>query len=116
MKNLQSVFSRIQELKKEQKEIRTVYKDALKNSNEYQNILEKIDALKTRKKEIEDGIKDDLKSSFEKLENLKYDIASENELMSDIALNQLVKGESISITDQYENQYEPIFSVRFKKM
>ncbi|NUM25787.1 MAG: hypothetical protein HUU49_04195 [Candidatus Buchananbacteria bacterium] len=116
MKDLHSVFSQTQKLKKEQKEIRGAYKDALKSSDSYQKILDEIADLKTRKKEIEDGIKLEMKSSFEKLENLKYDIETNNELMSDIALNQFVKGEPIQLKDEYDNEYEPIFSVRFRKL
>ena len=116
MKDLQSIFTKLQNLKKEQKELKAIYRDSLKNSDQYQKIIEDLKELKTKKKDIEDLTKAELKSSFEKLEGLKYDIESENELMSDIALNQLIKGEPISITDQYENKYEPVFSVRFKKI
>ena len=116
MKDLNSVFSQIQKLKKEQREIRAAYKDSLKSSDVYQKILDELTELKNRKKEIEDGIKLEMKSSFEKLENLKYDIETSNEMMSDIALTHFAKGEPIQIKDEYENEYEPIFSVKFRKI
>ncbi|MDX9893719.1 MAG: hypothetical protein RB292_04925 [Patescibacteria group bacterium] len=116
MKNLQDIFNRTQKLKKEQRELKAVYRDALKNSDHYQKILEEIKSLRETKKQIEDGIKADMQSSFQKLENLKYDIETENELMSDLALNHLVKGEPINIKDEYDNEYEPIFAVRFRKL
>ena len=37
-------------------------------------------------------------------------------MMSDIALNKIMKGETVEITDQYDNKYEPLFSVKFRKI
>ncbi len=37
-------------------------------------------------------------------------------LLSDIALNYVLNGEEIAITDQKENKYEPLFSVKFKRI
>jgi len=41
---------------------------------------------------------------------------NDNQLLSDIAMSQVAKGEKIEISDEYETKYEPIFSVRFKKI
>ena len=30
-------------------------------------------------------------------------------------MTKLMKGESVSVSDEYENEYEPVFSVKFKK-
>jgi len=103
------------ESKKEQREIKKMYRDALSTSKVYQDVLEELKVLKDRKKKIEDNIKDNFRSEFDKLDTLKTDIESDKMLISDVAINQLVKGEMVEITDQYENKYEPIFSVRFKK-
>lgn len=116
MSQLQDIFNKIQETKKTQKDIKATYRDALSNSQEYQQVLEKIKALKEQKKSIEDAIKSDFSSEFDKLDSLKLDLESNNTLLSDLALNEVVKGEMIEITDQYSNKYEPIFSVKFKKI
>lgn len=116
MAKIQEVFLRIQETKKEQKEIKTMYKDALKNSNAYQDVIEEIKKLKDRKKQIEDNIKDEFRSEFDKLETLKNDIENDNMLLSDAALSQLMSGKPVEVMDTYENKYEPIFSVKFKKV
>jgi hypothetical protein len=42
-------------------------------------------------------------------------IAGDNQLLSDLALNQLAKGEAIKIVDENKVEYEPVFTVRFKK-
>jgi len=115
MANIQEVFLRIQETKKEQKDIKSMYRDALQNSKAYQDVAEEINKLKDRKKQIEENIKDDFKSEFDKLETLKNDIDNDNLLLSDAALTQLMSGKTVEVQDTYENKYEPIFSVRFKK-
>lgn len=93
-----------------------MYKDALKNSNAYQDVIEEIKKLKDRKKQIEDNIKDEFRSEFDKLETLKNDIENDNMLLSDAALSQLMSGKPVEVMDTYENKYEPIFSVKFKKV
>ncbi|MDA3840194.1 MAG: hypothetical protein PF572_03820 [Patescibacteria group bacterium] len=116
MSKIQDFFNKIQVSKKKQADIRKMYKDALDTSQQYGEIVEKIKTLRDKKKEIENVIQMDFSSEFDKLENLKIDIESDNMMMSDLALNQLTKGEMIEISDEYENKYEPIFNVKFKKL
>ena len=52
MQDIQEVFNRIQETKKEQKHIRTIYKDLLESSTEYRELLEKLQTLKERKNRL----------------------------------------------------------------
>jgi len=115
MAKLQEVFLRIQKSKKEKKEIKSIYRDALSNSAEHQKITEDIKVLKEKKKGIEGSIQDDMNSEFIKLDQIKIDIESDNMLLSDIAINHIVNGEIIELSDDKENKYEPIFSVKFKK-
>ncbi len=115
MSSLQEVFDRIQKTKKEQKEIKQAYRDALDNSAEFRRISEELKTLKTQKQQIELDAKREFSAEFTKLEDLKIDLDSDQEMLSDLALNQLVKGETVEITDQYESKYEPVFSVKFKK-
>lgn len=116
MSKIQDFFNKIQVNKKKQADIRKMYKDALSTSQEYMETADKIKKLRDKKKEIELAIQSDFSSEFTKLENLKIDMESDNLMMSDLALNQLTKGEMIEITDEYENKYEPIFNVKFKKL
>lgn len=115
MQNVQEIFNHIQELKKKTKEIRTSYKDALSGSQEYQEIEEKIKALRMRKKQIEASTKQDYSSEFDKIDEYKTDLASDNVLLSDAALTKMMKGETIEVVDEYNNNYEPVFTVKFKK-
>lgn len=116
MTDLQTVFARIKETKRKQRELKASYKDALSQSREYQELLEKLDALKIRKKQIETELKKEMESDFQKIDAYRLHIQNDNELMSDLALNQLVSGETVEIVDENEQKYEPVFTVRFKKV
>ena len=116
MANLQEIFNRLQKTKKEQKEIKAMYRDALKNSNGLQAVLDEINTLKGKKKQIENGIQDDFRVEFDKLDVLKADIENDSMLLSDAALSEYLKGKGVEIIDEYENKYEPIFKVQFKKI
>jgi len=115
MPNIQEIFNNIQKAKKEQKEIKNMYRDALANSSGYQSTLEELKALREKKKKIEEGLRDDFRAEFDKLEVLKADIDNDTMLLSDAALSEYVKGRPVEIVDEYENKYEPIFKVQFKK-
>ncbi len=93
-----------------------MYRDALTTTPEHAEISEKMKSLRERKKQIEQAIKEQFGKEITELEDLKVDIESDTELMSDAALTQLVKGETVEVTDQYQNQYEPVFTVKFKKV
>ena len=101
--------------KKEQREIKTIYRDALKNSSGHKAVLDEMNMLKEKKKIIEEGIQDDFQVEFDKLEVLKADIENDSMLLSDAALSEYLKGVGVEIVDEYENKYEPIFKVQFKK-
>lgn len=114
--NLQEVFKRIQERKKEQSELKKMYRDALSINGAYQEVLEELEALKLKKKKIEAGVQSDFKEEFDKLEGLKLNIAGDSQMLSDIALTQLTSGETVKIVDENKTEYEPIFTVKFKKV
>lgn len=116
MQNIQDVFNRMQDTKSEIKDLRGVIKDALDNSHEYQMILDEISVLKEKKKDIELEIRDDYSSECIKLDELNLDLKTDKELLSDIALNMVAKGEMINITDGYGKPFEPKFSVKLTKI
>ncbi len=92
-----------------------VYRDSLANSYKHQNAVEDLKALKEKKKQIEGSIQEDLKTEFIKLDKLKKKVEEDTQLLSDTALTDLIKGKEVEIFDENENQYVPIFSVKFKK-
>jgi predicted nuclease with TOPRIM domain len=115
MQDIQEIFNRIQQAKKKQKDIMAAFKDALASSTEYQDTNENLKNLRTKKKQVEITIREQFSSEFTKLDDLKIDIESDTELLSDIALTKVMKGEGVEITDEYGNKFEPVFRVKFKK-
>ncbi len=115
MQDLQEIFNRMQETKKKQKDIRSAYKDALAASEEYKEIGDKIKTLRERKKQIENTIKESFASELTKLDDFKIDLESDATMLSDMAMTKLMKGETVEVVDQYNNTYQPVFTVKFKK-
>lgn len=112
---IQEVFSKIRVMKKEQKDLKEMYKDALAQADEYEEIVEKIKELREKKKQIETRIQGELGRAWDKLEDLKLEVESNKEMMNDIALTTLMKGETVLVKDEFENTYEPTWKVNFKK-
>lgn len=115
MNDIQTLFNTLQEAKSEQKEIRKEYRDALLHETAYQEILEEIKNLRDKKKLIESEVQSQMGDRWARLEDLKYDIAETQQMISDQAVNSIMKGESIALKDEYDTLYEPKFSVTFKK-
>jgi uncharacterized protein YdcH (DUF465 family) len=115
MSQVQEIFNRLQKYKGEQKELKTMYRDALKNSAEYQKIVEDLNKLKEDKKKVEARIKEEFANELDKIEVLNNEIKNDNQVLSDAALAKIMKGERIEVKDEYEVEYEPIFSVKFQK-
>lgn len=115
MQNIQEVFNHIREIKKEQKDLKDMYKDALAQADEYDEIVEEMKTLREKKKQIEARIQREMGRAYEKLEDLKNEIETDKVMLNDIALSTLMKGETVEVQDEYDNKYEPEFNVKFKK-
>jgi hypothetical protein len=115
MQDIQQIFDRVKEFKAQQKLIRDAYKSELSHHSEYQEIKDDLEKIKIQKKEIEKSIKDSMIKDFEKLEDLKLDIDADNEMISDLAFNKLMKGEKVEILDELGNKYDPVIIVKFAK-
>lgn len=114
MRNIQEVFNQIQEKKKEIRDIKKMYRDTLEVSGEYRELLEKLEELKARKKQLEAAAWEEV-GSKNTYETSKLDIRQDRELLTDLAINILMNGETVKIVDTDNNEYEPKFSVTFKK-
>lgn len=115
MNDLQEVFNRIRETRIKSKEIRKMYQDSLIANQEYQEVKEKLEELKVRKKQIESQIQEDQQADFQKLDAYKMHVKNDLEMLSDLALNKLVSGETVEVVDEAGGKYEPLFTVKFKK-
>jgi hypothetical protein len=115
MQDIQSLFDTIQSAKREQKEIRKEYRDALLHESAHQELTDQIKDLREKKKLLESEVQAHMGSRWDRLEELKHDIAETQEMISDAAISLFMKGEPVAIKDEYDTLYEPKFSVTFKK-
>lgn len=114
MAKLEQVYRRLEENKGRRKEIGKMLKDELEHNARYQEIKEEMALLREEKKGIEQDIRAST-SEFMELEELKAEIATDQELLADIALNMYVNSETVEIVDEFDRTWYPVFKVSFKK-
>lgn len=115
-KQLQLIFDEVALKKQEKRDLNEMYKSALENMDHFIEIEEKIKALREEKKQIQEIAKSQLGRAYEKLEELKNEIATDRTRMTDVALNDLMKGVTVAVKDSFDNEYEPVWSVKFVKI
>ncbi|EKE25677.1 MAG: hypothetical protein ACD_5C00075G0009 [uncultured bacterium] len=115
MGQLQMEFIETRELKKDLKDLKEMYKDTLANMDNYEEICEEIKTLREKKKEIELKAQAQMGRAWDKIEELKDEIKAKKEIINDLAINDLMKGQTVEVRDEFENDYEPIWSVKWKK-
>ena len=116
MRDIQEVYNELQETKKGQKDIKREYKDALVNANEYEETVEKLKELREKKKQIESITQDRLGARWDELERLKAKTDELSQMLTDIAMSELMAGKTIALKDEYDNNYEPVYKITFKKI
>ncbi len=114
MPTLQEIHSRLQEKKKERREIKQSFQDQLRNHARYTEIVDEMDRLRAEKKGIENEILS-RDVDADRLEELKVDIATDGILLADVALNMYVANQTVEIVDDQNARWLPLFTVRFKK-
>jgi hypothetical protein len=114
-RQLQLIYDEVAEKKQSQKELQEMYKDALRNVDKYNDLGDKIEKLRNERKGIELKIQSQLGRAYDKLLDIKSEIAAEKVTMTDLAINDLMAGQTVEVEDSFGNKYEPIWSVKFKK-
>lgn len=116
MKNIQDVFDRLQEKRRQVSVIRKKYQEELATSGEYQRIKEELARLREKKKRYELSVKSQSGASFSRIDDLAFTIRQDAQLLSDLAITTLMKGDRVEVRDpEHSVSYEPVFSVRFRK-
>ncbi|MBD3251671.1 hypothetical protein GF380_04445 [Candidatus Uhrbacteria bacterium] len=116
MQDIQDVYNRIQQKKKDRKKIKSLFNEAFDGNTKIQELKDEIKKLQAQKKEIEMEVRADYGTELQDLENIESDIKSDQELMDDIAISTYMKGESISFKDEDDTEFEPVFKVSYKKV
>jgi hypothetical protein len=116
MQDMQEVFDKIQELKLARKEIGREYRNALAQTDRYGELKEEIKTLRDKKKSMESAVQAEMGSRFEQFEKANREIESSQQLLTDIAMTNLMEGKSISLKDKNNAEYEPSYKITFKKI
>ncbi len=114
-KSIQDIFDRLQEKKKQVSVIRRKYKEELATSAEYGRIREDMEKLRAKKKQYEISIKQRAGANFARVDELALAVRQDAQLLSDITITSIMKGERVEIKDEH-SEYEPVFTVRFRKI
>jgi len=114
MPNLEDVYKRLEKNKKRKREIGKMISDELSHDSRYQEIKEEVKTIREEKKAIEQTIKANA-PNFAEFEELKVEIQTDQEVLSDLALNMYMKDQSVEIKDEYDQSWYPNFKVTFKK-
>ena len=115
MKSVQDIFDRLQEKKNQVKLVRRKYKEELAASTEYQRTLEEMQKLREKKKKYEKAIREQSGAAFSKLDDLSLAIRQDSQMLSDVALTSIMKGERVEVKDSH-SEFEPVFTVRFRRV
>jgi hypothetical protein len=114
MKTLQEVFDRLQEKRRQVTVVRKKYKEELAANVEYARIREDMEKLRARKKQYELSVKQQAGANFARMDDLALTIRQDAQMLSDMALTTIMKGEPVAVRDD-RTEYEPVFAVRFRK-
>lgn len=116
MRDMQEVFDEIQEHKQRRKEIAREYRDVLAQDQDYQDMKEELATLRDKKKMREQGAQSGMGRLWEEYERAGSDIAELEQMLTDIAMTNLMDGKSISLKDKNDAEYEPSYKITFKKI
>jgi len=112
---LQELHKELREKKEERKKLREAIKDELKHHARYAEVVDELGTLREERKSIESQVRESVPQDAARLSDLDGEIKADEELMSDLAMNLILKNESIELRDEYENRYVPLMKVIFKK-
>ena len=116
MQDVQNLFNELQEMKKEQREIKKEYRDALANANGHEEVSDELKKLKEKKKQIETMAQSRMGERYNKLEDLKKKSEEIAQSITDVAMSSLMEGKTVEIKDEFDNLYEPVYKISFKKV
>ncbi|HVM90406.1 MAG TPA: hypothetical protein VMU11_00730 [Verrucomicrobiae bacterium] len=115
MPDLNEIHARMRAKKDEKKKVSQLVKDVFDQSKPYQEVMDELKRLKAKRLQLQNEIRAGLMSEVEQIDKLALDLQTDAVLLSDIALNMMMKGETVELTDENDVKYEPVFKVSFKK-
>ena len=115
MTDLKDIYQHMLVSRGEKKKINDVIRDVFAQSKAYQEVIDELKALKEKKARLEQDLRSQFVTEMEQIDKFNADLRADAELLTDLALTKLMKGETVEIIDEHEVTYEPVFKVSFKK-
>lgn len=93
-----------------------IIKDLFKNSEPWREAKQNFITSREKLKSIENTLLQDCPKEQEAIEQLNAEIKNDELVMSDMALNMLLKGEKVEVEDKNGQKYIPELKVKFIKV
>jgi len=116
LKQLQLIYDRVAETAHEKKTLEAMIKDALTNSKPYGQARDRLLTAQIELKQARDAVFSDFQGDIDKLDTMRLEIKTDKELMTDAALSDYIKGQTVVVKDKDGNEYMPVWSVKFKRV
>lgn len=118
MSQLEIAFTRTIEKKNRKKILKSNLRQILDDTPGYNDVEEKLEQLRLKKKEILTQVAENYPEIANELESIKAHLKNDQEMLSDLAVNKLLEGETVTVADPNDPTiiYEPTFKVSFKKV
>lgn len=113
--DLQKLYDEVEARKAERKMIKASIKDHYDNSVDFKKIKEELDEAKAKKKSYDAGIKEVYGKDFVRILELSEEIKADEDLLSDLCFQELLKNNKVEIKDAKGNDYTPFIKVVFRK-
>ena len=115
MKQL-ALFENIQKNKLEKKKISEIIKEALQNSTALSQLNEQYQEIKKKITLAKKAIIEEYQAEADKIDDINAELENDKMVLTDVTLSMMMNGELINITDSKGIEWEPIFSVKYKKV
>jgi len=116
MIDLSTVWSRYLENRDKLKALKKTLTELYMIVPEYVALNEEKKALSKKMKEIRKVVESGDPDLMAQIEDLKIDVNSDKQMLNDMLLVKMTKGEAIDLRDQYDQPQLPLFSVKFVKV
>jgi len=110
----QDVFTRLEQNKEKLREVNRQIKEHYESNSDYANLVEQGKAVGEKKKQLRVELNGSIEKLLESRDDLKIDVASDKDLLTDILLIKVAKQEETLIKDKYQQTVMPLFTVKFK--
>lgn len=113
--NLQQLYEELLGKKEQRKTIKTSLKDHYDSSPIWKKIKEELDEKKSKKKAYDNEVKQLYGKDFDEIFKLSQEIKADEELLSDLCFQELMKNNPVEIKDPKGNTFEPVIKVSLRK-